>query len=92
MPAGEAVVLASALTVARAEIAKLQRVLGKKILENKILKEAAECSAETMDRPLALVAQGRWPMKAVCQALGLARSHIHAVAKGPVSWQDHRGG
>ena len=40
--AGEAVVPASELAAARAEIAKLQRVLGKKTLENEILKEAVE--------------------------------------------------
>lgn len=40
--AGEPVVPASELAAARAEIAKLQRVLGKKTLENEILKEAVE--------------------------------------------------
>ena len=40
--AGEAVVPASELAAARVEIAKLQRVLGKKTLENEILKEAVE--------------------------------------------------
>ena len=44
--AGEAVVPASELTAARAEISKLQRVLGKKTLENEILKEAVEYAAE----------------------------------------------
>lgn len=44
--AGEAVVPASELAAARAEIAKLQRVLGKKALENEILKEAVEYAAE----------------------------------------------
>jgi len=39
------VVPASELAAARAEIAKLQRVLGKKTLENEILKEAVECAA-----------------------------------------------
>ena len=43
--AGEAVVPASELAAARAEIAKLQRVLGKKTLENEILKEAMEIAA-----------------------------------------------
>jgi transposase InsO family protein len=42
---GEAVAPASELAAARAEIAKLQRVLGKKTLENEILKEAVECAA-----------------------------------------------
>ncbi len=44
--AGEAVVPASERAAARAEIAKLQRVLGKKTLENEILKEAVEYAAE----------------------------------------------
>ena len=44
--AGEAVVPASELAAARAEIAKLQRVLGKKTLENEILKEAVEYVSE----------------------------------------------
>jgi len=44
--AGEAVVPPSELAAARAEIAKLQRVLGKKTLENEILKEAVEYATE----------------------------------------------
>ena len=44
--AGESVVPASELAAARAEIAKLQRILGKKTLENEILKEAMEYAAE----------------------------------------------
>lgn len=43
--AGETVVPASELAAAWAEIAKLQRVLGKKTLENEILKEAVEIAA-----------------------------------------------
>jgi transposase-like protein len=43
--AGESVVPASELAAARAEIAKLQRILGKKTLENEILKEAVEVAA-----------------------------------------------
>ena len=44
--AGETVVPASELAAARAEITKLQRVLGKKTVENEILKEAVEYAAE----------------------------------------------
>ena len=44
--AGESVVPASELAAARAEIAKLQRILGKKTLENEILMEAVEYAAE----------------------------------------------
>lgn len=43
---GEAVVPASELAGARAEIAKLQRILGKKTLENEILKEAVAHARE----------------------------------------------
>ena len=42
---GEAVVPASERAAARAEIAKRERVLGKKTLENEILKEAVELAA-----------------------------------------------
>lgn len=44
--AGEAVVPASELAADRAEIAKLQRVLRKKTLENEVFKEAVEYAAE----------------------------------------------
>lgn len=44
MSAGEVVVPVFELTAARAEIAKLQRVLGKKTLENEAVKYAAEKS------------------------------------------------
>ena len=43
---GEAAVPACELAAARAEIAKLQRVLGKKTLENEILKEPVQDAAE----------------------------------------------
>ena len=43
---GEAAVPACELAAARAEIAKLQRVLVKKTLENEILKEAVQDAAE----------------------------------------------
>ncbi len=44
--AGESVVPASELAAARAEIAKLQRVLGKKTMENEILKEAVDFATQ----------------------------------------------
>jgi len=44
--AGEPVVPASELAAARAEFSKLQRILGKKTVENEILKEAVELAAE----------------------------------------------
>lgn len=44
--AGESVVPASELANARAQIAQLQRLLGKKTMENEILKEAVELARE----------------------------------------------
>ncbi|WP_375137503.1 IS3 family transposase [Roseateles depolymerans] len=89
--AGEAVVPASELAAARAEIAKLQRVLGKKTLENEILKEAVEYAAgKKVDCALALVADGRRPVRVVYEALGVARSHVHALRGRPHAWQDGR--
>lgn len=44
--AEEEMVPASELAAARAEIAKLQHILGKKTLENEVLKEAVEYAAE----------------------------------------------
>ncbi|WP_370652411.1 IS3 family transposase [Aquabacterium sp.] len=88
--AGEAMVPASELAAARAEIAKLQRVLGKKTLENEILKEAVEYAGrKKVDCALALVAKGR-AVKAVCLALGLARSHVHDLLHRPEGWVDGR--
>ncbi len=44
--AGESVVPASDLAAARAQIAQLQRLLGKKTMENEIIKEAVEIARE----------------------------------------------
>jgi transposase len=45
--AGESVVPASELAAARAQIAQLQRMLGKKTIEAEILREAIEIARET---------------------------------------------
>ncbi|AVS71618.1 IS3 family transposase [Paracidovorax avenae] len=88
--AGEAVVPASELAAARAEIAKLQRVLGKKTLENEILKEAVEYAGrKKVDCALALVARGR-PVKTVCRTMGLARSHVRDLLGRDEDWRDGR--
>jgi hypothetical protein len=66
--ADKAMVPASELAAAHAEIAKLQRVLGKK---NEILREAVDYAAEKkVDCALALAGRGR-PVKAVCLAWDL---------------------
>jgi transposase-like protein len=87
--AGESVVPVSELAAARAGISKLQRILGKKTLENEVLKEAVEFAAEKADCALTFVAQGR-AVKAVCDAFGLARSHAHTRLHRPSDWHDVR--
>ena len=49
---------------------KLQRVLGKKTLENEILKQALEYAAEKVECALALAARRR-PVKTLCRVLGV---------------------
>lgn len=88
--AGEAVVPASELAATRAEIAKLQRVLGRKPWRTRSSKRPWSTPPKKVDCALTLVAQGRWPIKAICEALGLARSHIHALRQRPASWADGR--
>lgn len=54
--AGEDVVPASELAAAIKQIRELQRLLGKKTMENEILKEAVEYGRAKMDCACALVA------------------------------------
>jgi len=73
--AGEAVVPASELAVARAEIAKLQRVIGEKTLENEILKEAVDYAAEKMYGP-----------PRICQALSRGRRQFAQMYPASREW------
>ena len=82
--------LASELSAARVEIAKLQRVLGKKSLQNEILKKAVEYAADKkVDCALALVARGR-AVKTVCRTTGLARSYVRDLLVRDEAWTDGR--
>jgi hypothetical protein len=59
------VVPASELAAARAQIAQLQRMLGKKTMEAKILKEAVDFARDKKWLARALVAEGArrdWPI------------------------------
>ena len=56
----------------------LERLLGRKTMEVEILKEALARSESKKTELAALVAaEGRFPMKAVAETLGVARSHLH---------------
>ncbi|WP_237170324.1 IS3 family transposase [Pandoraea thiooxydans] len=88
--AGESVVPASELAAARAQIAQLQRMLGKKTMEAEILREAVEIArGKKVDCALTLIGQGR-PVKPVCVVLGVARSHVVDLLKRPADWVDAR--
>ena len=70
--AGEQVVPASELRAAHQQIRELQGLLGKKTLENEILREALErVTAPARD----LVAGGR-PVSAVAATLGVSSPHL----------------
>jgi transposase-like protein len=87
--AGEAVVPASELAAARAEIAKLQRILGKKTLENEILREAVEISVEKSGlraRPCC----PRTRHEDGLRHFGRARSNLRQRRRRPADWVDGR--
>ncbi|MBU9313230.1 IS3-like element ISBcen6 family transposase [Burkholderia multivorans] len=88
--AGEEVVPASELADALKQIRELQRMLGKKTMENEILREAVEYGrGKKMDSALALAAGGR-PVKLVCEVLGVSRSNVSARLSRPATWRDGR--
>ncbi|MCC8397344.1 IS3 family transposase [Paraburkholderia sp. MMS20-SJTR3] len=88
--AGEEVVPASELSDALKQIRELQRLLGKKTMENEILREAVEGGeVAKMDCALTLIAGGR-AVKQVCDVLGVARSNVTARLARPADWQDGR--
>ncbi|MDO3623759.1 IS3 family transposase [Ralstonia pseudosolanacearum] len=88
--AGEEVVPASELAEALKLVRELRRMLGKKTMENEILREAVEYGrAKKLDCALAIVAGGR-PVKQVCEVLGVARSNVAAMRTRPADWRDGR--
>ncbi|MGP8431906.1 IS3 family transposase [Paraburkholderia fungorum] len=88
--AGEEVVPASELSDALKQIRELQRLLGKKTMENEILREAVEVAkSPKMDCALTLIARGR-PVKRVCDVLGVARSNVADKLARPADWRDGR--
>ncbi|MFN7506046.1 MAG: IS3 family transposase [Limnobacter sp.] len=88
--ANEPVVPASEMKEALKRIKQLEAALGRKTLENEILKEAVEYGkSPKVDCALALVAWGR-PMRVVCSVLGVSRSHITTLITRKSDWVDRR--
>ncbi|WP_153003800.1 IS3 family transposase, partial [Aureimonas ureilytica] len=76
--AQEDVVAASEYRALQAQVRELHRLLGKKTLETEILKEALEVGGGPKKSAVALavVAERRFAMSAVCTVLDVARSNI----------------
>ncbi|UHD05946.1 IS3 family transposase (plasmid) [Klebsiella michiganensis] len=88
--AGEQVVPASELASAMKQIKELQRLLGKKTMENELLKEAVEYGRQKkVDSARALVAGG-WRISLVSRCLRVSRAQLHAMARRSKGWQDRR--
>ncbi|WP_434475233.1 IS3 family transposase [Escherichia coli] len=88
--AGEQVVPASELAAAMKQIKELQRLLGKKTMENELLKEAVEYGrAKKLDSARALIARG-WGVSLVSRCLRVSRAQLHVIIRRTDDWMDGR--
>ncbi|WP_113708028.1 IS3 family transposase, partial [Escherichia coli] len=88
--AGEQVVPASELAAAMKQIKELQRLLGKKTMENELLKEAVEYGrAKKLDSARALIARG-WGVSLVSRCLRVSRAQLHVILRRADDWKDGR--
>ncbi|EHY6437197.1 IS3-like element IS2 family transposase, partial [Escherichia coli] len=88
--AGEQVVPASELAAAMKQIKELQRLLGKKTMENELLKEAVEYGrAKKLDSARALIARG-WGVSLVSRCLRVSRAQLHVILRRTDDWMDSR--
>ncbi|EJW6133917.1 IS3 family transposase [Escherichia coli] len=88
--AGEQVVPASELAAAMKQIKELQRLLGKKTMENELLKEAVEYGrGKKVDSARALIAQG-WGVSFVSRCLRVSRAQLHVILRRTDDWKDGR--
>ncbi|EPP6149353.1 IS3-like element IS2 family transposase, partial [Escherichia coli] len=88
--AGEQVVPASELAAAMKQIKELQRLLGKKTMENEFLKEAVEYGrGKKVDSARALIARG-WGVSLVSRCLRVSRAQLHVILRRTDDWMDGR--
>ncbi|QQZ66793.1 IS3 family transposase [Escherichia coli] len=88
--AGEQIVPASELAAAMKQIKELQRLLGKKTMENELLKEAVEYGrAKKVDSARALIARG-WGVSLVSRCLRVSRAQLHVILRRTDDWKDGR--
>ncbi|MCK0408059.1 IS3 family transposase [Salmonella sp. L-S1857] len=88
--AEEQVVPASELAAAMKQIKELQRLLGKKTMENELLKEAVEYGrGKKVDSARALIARG-WGVSLVSRCLRVSRAQLHVILRRTDDWKDGR--
>ncbi|EOK3005737.1 IS3-like element IS2 family transposase [Escherichia coli] len=88
--AGEQVVPASELAAAMKQIKELQRLLGKKTMENELLKEAVEYGrGKKVDNARALIARG-WGVSLVSRCLRVSRAQLYVILRRTDDWMDGR--
>nr|MDN1209171.1 IS3 family transposase [Escherichia coli] len=88
--AGEQIVPASELAAAMKQIKELQRLLGKKTMENELLKEAVEYGrGKKVDSARALIARG-WGVSLVSRCLRVSRAQLHVILRRTDDWMDGR--
>ncbi|EMB9654841.1 MULTISPECIES: IS3 family transposase [Enterobacteriaceae] len=88
--AGEQVVPASELAAAMKQIKELQRLLGKKTMENELLKEAVEYGrGKKVDSARVLIARG-WGVSLVSRCLRVSRAQLHVILRRTDDWKDGR--
>ncbi|UUM39289.1 IS3-like element IS2 family transposase [Shigella sonnei] len=88
--AGEQVVPASELAAAMKQIKELQRLLGKKTMENELLKEAVEYGrAKKVDSARALIARG-WGVSLVSRCLRVSRAQLDVILRRTDDWMAGR--
>ncbi|EFH5536125.1 IS3 family transposase [Escherichia coli] len=88
--AGEQVVPASELAAAMKQIKELQHLLGKKTMENELLKEAVEYGrGKKVDSARALIARG-WGVSFVSRCLRVSRAQLHVILRRANDWKDGR--
>ncbi|HGP3863819.1 TPA: IS3 family transposase, partial [Klebsiella pneumoniae] len=87
---GEQLVPASELAAAMKQIKELQRLLGKKTMENELLKEAVEYGrGKKVDSARALIARG-WGVSFVSRCLRVSRAQLHVILRRTDDWKDGR--
>ncbi|MBB7245636.1 IS3 family transposase [Escherichia coli] len=88
--AGEQVVPASELAAAMKQIKELQRLLGKKTMENELLKEAVEYGrGKKVDSARALIARG-WGVSLVSRCLRVSCAQLYVILRRTDDWMDGR--